>query len=422
MIVPLDLIYHYLDDIVDRDFVIYHQYPFGSKNIENQRGLYNYTIDQSASRPVISFWDQEPMHSAESIDAARSNAIDLLVNYAAQLLGHDAAFHPDVLDYFRRSPLGRITNLFSPFDYDIIVGSQKTWLEPEYLAKEHFVYVYYWFHALAARDWYRYSQCDPRLDRMPDAFEKDFLIYNRAWSGTREYRLTLVQSLLDRSLTDLCQVGFQPWDDQRWYLNHQFHNPDLAISRNDLHTLLAPNTASPDSSACYSWKDYHRCAVDLVCETVFDTEDIFLTEKILRPIACGKPFLLLAPPGSLEYLRSYGFKTFAPYIDESYDLITESSVRLGQVVNEIERIAGLPTSEKIRLWQQLHEIAGHNRERFWSRDFFDQVVGEFHRNIAHALDTIGSRSHHWKPGLIQLLIRHHPELQDRLQKLHWLIS
>jgi hypothetical protein len=48
-----------------------------------------------------------------------------------------------------------------------------------------------------------------------------------------------------------------------------------------------------------------------------------LTEKALRPIACGQPFILAATPGSLQYLRSYGFKTFSGYIDETYDTIQE---------------------------------------------------------------------------------------------------
>jgi hypothetical protein len=48
-----------------------------------------------------------------------------------------------------------------------------------------------------------------------------------------------------------------------------------------------------------------------VAETVFDTR-IHLTEKTLRPIACGHPFILAAGPGSLKYLQTYGFRTFSP--------------------------------------------------------------------------------------------------------------
>lgn len=45
--------------------------------------------------------------------------------------------------------------------------------------------VYWWSHAVIARDWFRYAEVDPCLARLPVP-QKDFLIYNRAWSGLRE--------------------------------------------------------------------------------------------------------------------------------------------------------------------------------------------------------------------------------------------
>ena len=35
-----------------------------------------------------------------------------------------------------------------------------------------------------------------------------------------------------------------------------------------------------------------------------------LTEKIFKPIVNKQPFMLLAAPDNLAYLKSYGFKTY----------------------------------------------------------------------------------------------------------------
>jgi hypothetical protein len=69
-----------------------------------------------------------------------------------------------------------------------------------------------------------------------------------------------------------------------------------------------------------------------VLETLFDDHRWHLTEKSLRPIACGKPFVLMATPGSLQYLRQYGFKTFDGLIDETYDSIQNPKQRLQAVL------------------------------------------------------------------------------------------
>ena len=56
----------------------------------------------------------------------------------------------------------------------------------------------------------------------------------------------------------------------------------------------------------------------VVSETVWQ-DKIHFTEKVFKPIVLHQPFVVLQAPGSLEYLRSYGFKTFGAWWDEGYD-------------------------------------------------------------------------------------------------------
>jgi hypothetical protein len=52
------------------------------------------------------------------------------------------------------------------------------------------------------------------------------------------------------------------------------------------------------------------------------------TEKILKPIVMGRPFLVLGPPNILRRLRFFGFSTFSDVFDESYDQIDDPDERL----------------------------------------------------------------------------------------------
>jgi hypothetical protein len=110
-----------------------------------------------------------------------------------------------------------------------------------------------------------------------------------------------------------------------------------------------------------------------------------LTEKSLRPIACGKPFILAATPGSLQYLRNYGFQTFGDLIDESYDQITNTHARLCAIIQEMKRIASLDSNSKRQLFRQMHDIAKRNKKHFFT-NLHQQVVSEYVENINHAVD------------------------------------
>ena len=85
-----------------------------------------------------------------------------------------------------------------------------------------------------------------------------------------------------------------------------------------------------------------------------------ITEKSYKSIACNRPFIVYATPYWLEDLRNLGFKTFSPYINEDYDRITDSLVRLNMIVNEIERISKLSNDEFKKLTIACQKIAEFN--------------------------------------------------------------
>jgi hypothetical protein len=222
-----------------------------------------------------------------------------------------------------------------------------------YEATEKFVGAYWWSHAVLARDWYRFAEHDTTL--IPDQTPKKlFLMYCRDTSGSREYRKDLLGHIDRLSLQSDCQT--ESFDQIK---------------------------VGSDASAVYNVTDHNLTGISVVLETIFD-ERIHLTEKILRPIACGHPFILAAGPSSLQLLKSYGFCTFAGHIDESYDGIQDNNQRLVAIAHEMKRIQQLPPAKLKSLLEACQSIAQYNRNRFFSKEFFDQVIDELVRNISIA--------------------------------------
>ena len=158
-------------------------------------------------------------------------------------------------------------------------------------------------------------------------------------------------------------------------------NSKFELNNKQIESFISQNTAPSWSSANYDTNDYAQAGIEVVLETLYDDSRNHLTEKTLRPIACGKPFMLASTPYSLSYLRDYGFKTFDGLIDESYHTITDPLQRLHAVVKEMQRISNLDLQEKILLWTQLYEIADYNKQHFFSDKFHTFVVDEFVSNF-----------------------------------------
>lgn len=325
--------------------------------------------------------DQEPLLPALYAPDQVSQALPVWYRNNLPPLSYHVE-NTNLMAWLTSRGLASITASTVTADVNLLCHSELNSPELAVIESQGFRGVYWWSHAMIARDWYRYAQHDPQLCRsqMPT---RDFLIYNRAWSGTREYRLKFADLILESNLTPRCQITFSPWDDGRHYQQHEFVNPRFR-PKHDL-TVLPRREVPPTASADYDAEDYSQCWFDVVQETLFDDQRWHLTEKILRPIACGKPFILLSTPGSLKYLRSYGFQTFGDVIDESYDVIIDPVERLESVIKTMK---GISASDRPQLMRRLQEITDHNRERFFSQGFLDKVLGEFRDNYRQARQDI----------------------------------
>jgi len=85
-----------------------------------------------------------------------------------------------------------------------------------------------------------------------------------------------------------------------------------------------------------------------------------VTEKPLRSFFYRKPFIMINRQHDLKYIRSMGYKTFSPIINESYDNIYSHSNRLAAICIEIKRLMNKPIKQFKKDMEQLADICEHN--------------------------------------------------------------
>jgi hypothetical protein len=79
---------------------------------------------------------------------------------------------------------------------------------------------------------------------------------------------------------------------------------------------------------------YNQANFNLLVETDIDYEyGFFLTEKILKCLISGMPFVLVATPYFLKYLKQLGFYTYNELWDESYDDELDYTKRIDKVID-----------------------------------------------------------------------------------------
>jgi hypothetical protein len=106
--------------------------------------------------------------------------------------------------------------------------------------------------------------------------------------------------------------------------------------------------------------EYERCFCSVICETKYSHPVASFSEKTLNSIYRYRPFILIAPPYTLEYLKHYGFKTFGSYWDESYDKEENHEKRLLKIFKLIDYIDNLPLTTLRNLYQSMMPILEHN--------------------------------------------------------------
>lgn len=371
MSIPTSNLYDFIHQVTESKYHLFYFYPYGKKDL---RDVIFYTIHQGDPSvknivpnfklikkyfpasyldkninflkytPILFAHDQEPLNfdlyadnniSADVIQKTHSALLKKVENYNLKNVRPDNFLKKWIL-------------LHSEHNSDQVKRYENT---------DEYVGAYWWSHALMSLDWFRFAEVDKKLTKTFN-FKKPYLVYARELVGTRSYRKRFLEQLETNDLLDYCQTK-------------SFHKI----------------TDTPDLSADYNSYDIVNTAFSVILETIFD-QRIHLTEKTCRALSTGHPFLLANGPGSLKYIRSYGFKTFHPYINESYDEEINDSKRLEMIVEEMKRLNSLDTQKWDKIVYECYKIAEYNKKLFFSEQFYQSIVAELKNNIEAAFHQV----------------------------------
>lgn len=127
-------------------------------------------------------------------------------------------------------------------------------------------------------------------------------------------------------------------------------------------------------------KWYYETKVNLVVETCFHFQPIHITEKTIKPIYLGVPFVIFASKNHLNKLKEMGFDTFEKIIG-TYDCtspksVIDAGVRLSKIYNT----------------QEVLEVCNHNKSLIRNDNFLKKLFeGTFISSIKKLNETNKSK-------------------------------
>jgi hypothetical protein len=285
----------------------------------------------------------------------------------------------------------------------------------ESIAKDYnMILFYYFFHGFAAQDWYRGHYALNYNTSIIKEYKHDFITFNRIINNDRSYRIYFVSLLKEQGLLDHGQVSFNVTDNLFDDWQDETADPNSKLSADarqhiehqltDISKLIIDKPELPGSASADIPRDVDAFW-HIVTETVFYYDKLHLTEKIFKPIVSKQPFMLLAAPGNLAYLKSYGFKTFDSVIDESYDNIQDPDLRIQAVVRQLHWYCNLTLGEKTDVIQQLEPIIQHNFDHFYG-EFRHIITRELLDNTKTLFQNIGYDDSHINYTSIHHILTH----------------
>ena len=213
---------------------------------------------------------------------------------------------------------------------------------------------------------------------------KLFTCFNKL---NREHRMVLVDRMLRENLIDKAWYSFEGDYDFKEKIP-SLSNVDFPFIKMNEHLFpmrlnITEDRHNPVDIQPDDLQYYKDSYFSLITETLFYDksrpnqhhrpfveDSLFLTEKTYRCFALLHPFVLMARPYCLRELRRQGYKTFSPYIDESYDTIENDDLRFEAIVKEVKRLCNL-TGDDWTIWQSgIKEIVEFNQQHFHSNKDF----------------------------------------------------
>jgi len=230
------------------------------------------------------------------------------------------------------------------------------------------------------------------LDKKTDVNQKNYDLKRHFFSLSLRYEIhkhLISAYLLDKDAEISWHENSREWhsvDDSFEYLNSQtpFDIENWKKTNPRMHNLLKENVKYlkdhfPMLLECENlpsdknnrircgtehklpYKSYTESFCNVICETKFAQPFGYFSEKVIHAMYFKRPFILVSTPRSLEYLKSYGFKTFDKWWDESYDDNEDHEKRILKIFEIIDEIENWSIKDCETKLNEMEDVLAHNQ-------------------------------------------------------------
>ena len=120
-------------------------------------------------------------------------------------------------------------------------------------------------------------------------------------------------------------------------------------------------------------KPYNDTACSIVSETNDNNYEVFMTEKIWKPIIAQQFFIVHGNYLYLQKLRDMGFRTFNNYFEEAYDLDRDPDVRINTIADVCDRLRDAPWQD---MYLQSQALRQHNYNNFFNKEKLSLAIND----------------------------------------------
>jgi hypothetical protein len=120
-------------------------------------------------------------------------------------------------------------------------------------------------------------------------------------------------------------------------------------------------------------KPYNDTACSIVSETNNNDYEVFMTEKIWKPIIAQQFFVVHGNYLYLQKLRDMGFRTFNNYFEEAYDLDRDPNMRINTIVGVCDRLRDAPWQD---MYLQSKALRQHNYNNFFNKEKLSLAIND----------------------------------------------
>ena len=382
-----DFKFHLIDDITDEQDLFYVVEILGgfSNAFSSHLGIYKDKNTKEVSQTLRDVYDMGNLFTnifSKSLELIRNGRMKLVMSYM-----HEGTV--ETLD-FKKLHDALDTNKISPNSVIVITGSANfisrydIWCDENSIKEKFKTLESIHYVEDTARVWDKKGIKYKEALKRESIFRKNyFLSYNGLVDNHKVHRALLLASFVHNDLLDKgllsCLTKTFDYSDIIQKMNERYKNDDSDLVERFKTSFVKLENKIPiyldfeydytdanddrKNSSLLGNNNFRDSYFSIVTESIAWGDSIFISEKLLKPVSNLHPFIVMAPQHYLKHLHKLGFKTFHPFIDESYDDIEDPIKRYVQIGEEVKRLCSLPI-EEIHDWYYsiLKPTLVHNKE------------------------------------------------------------